>query len=68
MNYGARSNERGRNCGGVEMGVVDGEQCEYRLLRVGERKKELIKKEEKERKKGKGKEKKREGNKIGKKN
>lgn len=50
------------------MGVVDGEQCEYRLLRVGERKKELIKKEEKERKKGKGKEKKREGNKIGKKN
>lgn len=51
MNYGARSNERGRNCGGVEMGVVDGEQCEYRLLRVGERKKELIKKEEKERRK-----------------
>lgn len=51
MNYGARSNERGLNCGGVEMGVVDGEQCEYRLLRVGERKKELIKKEEKERRK-----------------
>ena len=51
MNYGARSNERGRNCGGVEMGVVDGEQCEYRLLRVGERKKELLKKEEKERRK-----------------
>lgn len=51
VNYGARSNERGRNCGGVKMGVVDGEQCEYRLLRVGERKKELIKKEEKERRK-----------------
>ena len=50
VNYGARSNERRRNCGGVEMGVVDGEQCEYRLLRVGEREKELIKKEEKERK------------------
>lgn len=33
------------------MGVVDGEQCEYRLLRVGERKKELLKKEEKERRK-----------------
>lgn len=46
------------------MGVVDGEQCEYRLLRVGERKKELIKKEEKERRKERKGERKKKGKEI----